>query len=313
MKNISRLLVILLSASFILSSCEDEDVQRFPDFVTPVVLLADNTSATIVISDVGTPAEATLDFTLDAENFDGASDGHKFFVGRSGATSTLIDVTFIANYSGAAGSASGDLFTLQASELPSSQSITLTQLSNAVGIPVGDMNGGDVIVISYTYRIDADNSGDIRELGTPSADYCGGFTDEGEFCNMRVEIVCALQTEVIDPFPGDYTLEMSDSFGDGWNGATLEVDLDGVVTPYFIADGGSASANVTVSAGTGSMTISFTSRGYGVSTAIRRAEKASNAANAPVIGVVQSASGRALRIFSKTPSSPIAIEAEVQP
>ena len=52
---------------------------------------------------------------------------------------------------------------------------------------------------------------------------------------------------------------------------------------------------------------------YGVSRAMRRAPSASKAANAAVIGVVHATPGRAARIRANTCSSPITIEADVQP
>jgi hypothetical protein len=256
MKNISRLLIILLSASFILSSCEDEDVLNLPDFTVPVILLSDNTSGVIIISDVGTPAEATFNFTLDAENFDGSSDGHKFYVGRSGTTSTLIDVTLIATFSGGG---TGEIVTIQGSELPSSQNITLAQLASAVGVPISDMGGGDSFVITYEYRIDSNNSGNILLVTTPGNDYCGGSTNEGEFCTMRVDIVCQLAEVVTDPFPGDYVVDMVDSYGDGWNGATIEATLDGAVTVLTVEGGTGGPVNFNVPAGSSSLGFVFTS------------------------------------------------------
>jgi hypothetical protein len=50
-----------------------------------------------------------------------------------------------------------------------------------------------------------------------------------------------------------YTLEMFDSFGDGWNGATLIVNIDGVITPYTVTeadnDGFSRTVTLTVTNG----------------------------------------------------------------
>ncbi len=50
-----------------------------------------------------------------------------------------------------------------------------------------------------------------------------------------------------------YTLEMFDSFGDGWNGATLIVNIGGVITPYTVTeadnDGFSRTVTLTVTNG----------------------------------------------------------------
>ncbi len=58
---------------------------------------------------------------------------------------------------------------------------------------------------------------------------------------------------------GDYKIDMFDSYGDGWNGAYIEVDMDGTITQVTI-DGASGSADseiVTVPPGTSSLVFSF--------------------------------------------------------
>ncbi len=254
MKNISRLLILFLSASVLFTACEDEDVLRAPDFYTPVVLLA--TNVTNNVWETSELPDAAFTFTLDEENFDGAADGHKFFVGRSGTTSTLIDVTLLAALNG--GSAQ-PVATFQASELPAQVSISASDVANTFGIGVDDLAPGDVIAITYEYNIDADNSGTVYKLGTPGNDYCGGFTNEGEWCTFTISIVCSLADVVQNPFPGDYVLEFQDSYGDGWNGATIEATIDGVTTAYTLEAGSGGNAIVNVPDGTSTLEFAFTS------------------------------------------------------
>ncbi|MEQ9300888.1 MAG: hypothetical protein RIF33_20105, partial [Cyclobacteriaceae bacterium] len=181
MKNISRLLIILLSASFILSSCEDEDVLGFPDFTVPVILLATNVTGDFDWSDL---SNSTYSFTLGEENFDGAADGHKFYVGRSGTVSTLQDVTLFITYDGE----TSVLQTLQGSELPTTVSVTAAEATSLTGADISMLSKGDGFLITYEYNIDSNNSGNIVNVGTPGADYCGGFTNEGEFCSLNIPV-----------------------------------------------------------------------------------------------------------------------------
>ncbi len=59
---------------------------------------------------------------------------------------------------------------------------------------------------------------------------------------------------------GDWVLNMQDVFGDGWNGASVTVEIDGVGTNYdldtYTLDGGST-ATVTITVPTGSTTLRF--------------------------------------------------------
>ncbi len=254
MKHISRLFILFLSASVIFSACEDEDVLRAPDFYTPVVLLA--TNVTNNVWETSELPDAAFTFTLDEENFDGAADGHKFFVGRSGTTSTLIDVTLLGSLNGGPAT---PLVTYQASQLPVQVNLSASVVASAFGLSVSDLTPGDVIAVTYEYNIDADNSGTIYTLGTPGNDYCGGFTNEGEWCTFTISIVCSLADVVQDPFPGDYVINFEDSYGDGWNGATIEATVDGVTTAYTLEGGSSGSATVNIPAGTSTLSFAFTS------------------------------------------------------
>ncbi len=179
--------ILLTIASLALLSCRDEDVIRQPDWITPVVPLATGIESGDVFN-VNRPEVSTFDFTLNIEDFDGAEDGHRFFVGRNGPTSSLINFTMFIEYSGS--DAERAIFReFQPSEFPAQVSLTSEQ---AVGffpdLTTADLEVGEVFVLTYEYQIDADNSGNIRTVGTPSADYCGGFSDQGEFCEITIAI-----------------------------------------------------------------------------------------------------------------------------
>lgn len=67
--------------------------------------------------------------------------------------------------------------------------------------------------------------------------------------------ICALTP---DNIVGTWTLDMVDSYGDGWNGASITVEIDGVGTDYTIA-GASGSHTVTVPAGSQTLAFFFNS------------------------------------------------------
>ena len=63
------------------------------------------------------------------------------------------------------------------------------------------------------------------------------------------------------PVAGEYTLVMNDSYGDGWNGASLTVTIDGTATDYSVtsAQGASNTETFTVPEGTSTFTIAYNS------------------------------------------------------
>ncbi len=61
------------------------------------------------------------------------------------------------------------------------------------------------------------------------------------------------------PFPGEYTINFFDSFGDGWDGASIDVSIDmGSATSYTILNGSSGNAKFTVPEGATSLVVTYT-------------------------------------------------------
>lgn len=77
----------------------------------------------------------------------------------------------------------------------------------------------------------------------------------GTQLNYSMFRICALTP---DNIVGDWTINMVDSYGDGWNGASITVLIDGVGTDYTIA-GASGSATITVPAGSQTLSFEFNS------------------------------------------------------
>ena len=71
---------------------------------------------------------------------------------------------------------------------------------------------------------------------------------------------CSLECPVYDVIPGIYTLTLVDSYGDGWNGASVDVTVDGTTTSYTIssAQGANASHTFTIPAGASTMSFAYT-------------------------------------------------------
>ncbi|MEQ9297223.1 MAG: hypothetical protein RIF33_01600 [Cyclobacteriaceae bacterium] len=190
MNRIYRHIIAIAALVTVMVGCRDEDKVYAPEAVIPVALQATNrTDNTFILQNLD---DASFAFTLEYENWDGSADGHPWFVGRSGPVSSLIDATLLVSYNGAAGSfGPAEFGTFSEAEFPVGVQMTPQNLVAALpGLSMDELDGGDRFVVSYEYTIDANNTGDIRELGTPGLDYCGGFTTEGEFCTINIDIVC---------------------------------------------------------------------------------------------------------------------------
>jgi len=133
----------------------------------------------------------------------------------------------------------------------------------ALGISAADVTAGDIFLMELRLNLT-----DGRTFGKNSA---AGIITGGFFASPFVYnalIVCS-------PEPGDYHIDMRDSYGDGWQGGGIEVDIDGDVTKYKVPNeyepdenpGGlteifDASVDVTVPDGTVSLTWTWISDSF---------------------------------------------------
>lgn len=112
---------------------------------------------------------------------------------------------------------------------------------------------GDDFVLSWVLT-----TADGRVFDSWSPSVCTELP--GSNCQIAWILECG--QELSDP-RGIYTLDMVDSWGDGWNGAFMTVEIDGVGTDYdldtYTLDGGStATVDVPVPAGTATLAFFFT-------------------------------------------------------
>lgn len=125
---------------------------------------------------------------------------------------------------------------------------SLTEAANAMGISVGTgYIAGDLIVLDLELVLTDGRAFDFQDAGTSVT---GGFYASP--FRYVAPLVCA-------PEPGDYTVNMVDSYGDGWQtttsggGDAVTVDIDGTIVEFGMCSPyGSASGTFLESgAGTG--------------------------------------------------------------
>jgi len=99
---------------------------------------------------------------------------------------------------------------------------TFGEAQAALGLADGEISPGDILV--YEARVVLT---DGREYGAESAAgiITGGFFSSPFAYNALV--VCS-------PEPGDYKIVMIDNYGDGWQGDTIDVNIDGVITSFSL-------------------------------------------------------------------------------
>ncbi len=142
-------------------------------------------------------------------------------------------------------------FTTSASGLPiTTISVTFGEALTALGLSAGQYAGGDRITIRLELVLT-----DGRRFS--AADASGSL--QGSYFASPYQYTAGILCIPATPFAGDYVIDMQDSYGDGWNGASIRVTIDGTSQDVFIATGSVGSETVTVPAGTSTLTFEFVS------------------------------------------------------
>lgn len=93
----------------------------------------------------------------------------------------------------------------------------------------------DALTVKWTFTTD-----DGRVFNSWAPSVCTEFP--GANCQVAISVVCASSITNPGANGGQYEITMTDTYGDGWNGAAIRVTVDGVATDYTLDDG---SAGVT--------------------------------------------------------------------
>lgn len=132
-------------------------------------------------------------------------------------------------------------------------SISYGEALDALGLEFDPdvVTGSDQIIINTTLNL---TDGRVITASDLSGTVAGGTFFQTPL-TYRANIVCPPRAGE----PGTWTIDMQDSYGDGWNGASLTVTIDDEATDYTIDNGGAASATFDVPAGAESLSIVYNS------------------------------------------------------
>ncbi|NDV16452.1 hypothetical protein GO009_10480 [Muricauda sp. TY007] len=131
-----------------------------------------------------------------------------------------------------------------------SYSITLPEMLSALSLSESNVDGGDVFSIRF-----AANLVDGRTFSNGQ----NTDTSTGSFFASPFQYNATVVCPPTPPTSGEWTIDMQDSYGDGWNGASVLITIDGEATNYLIEDGAAASESFNVPDGTEVISIEFVS------------------------------------------------------
>ena len=238
MKNTFKYIVGLVLVGIAIVACEDKDknplnVFELEDSKAPYVrILVDET-----IVAKGDLASSSFTGTVDDPSDNVASWELSVSIESGGVATDTVMLTTVTQF-------------------PSDISIAYTDIASALGITVDDISGGDFIrFLGKSTGTD----GTVTTLENYSANVTGQ-PEQLQAFNFIVLVKCSAISDAT--VPGTWIIDMQDLYGDGWDGAFVTFEIDGVATNYTFTSGDAATFNVNVPAGTSSLVISYTSGAF---------------------------------------------------
>jgi hypothetical protein len=130
-------------------------------------------------------------------------------------------------------------------------SLSLTQALGAMG--VSSFSGNDVVTVRFQLNL---TNGKSYSRSSVTGSMTGSYF-RSPF-QYPLIIGCRFDANNTGSVAGIYTINGQDSFGDGWNNATIEYTIDGVTTSWTV-EGTDGSTSFTVPSSASTLGIAFTS------------------------------------------------------
>jgi len=144
----------------------------------------------------------------------------------------------------------GSDFTVGSRGLPEVNfTATLAEALAAVGLVDGQYDGGDTFNFRFVLNLTDGTSW--------SAANGNGNITGGSYFSSPYQYTVGVACIPVTPVTGTYTLDMEDTYGDGWDGAFFTVSIDGATTDYTV-EVSTASFDIVVPDGTTELTFTYT-------------------------------------------------------
>lgn len=128
---------------------------------------------------------------------------------------------------------------------------SLGAAAQALGLTSDDYSAGDRFIVRFIANLT-----DGRSFSTEDAN--GGILS-GSFTRSPYRYFVSLVCPPAPPASGTWTIEMTDLFGDGWNGGELMVTIDGNESIFTMDDGSNLTVNFEVPSGSQIISIQYSS------------------------------------------------------
>lgn len=246
MKNLNRTFLYLLTLALLIA-CEDEEKNPFPlDILEQGAVLRTISQSNPTIVNKSNPAGSDIAIEVEADDF---QNGTRF-------ESMNIYLSFVDSF----------VDTEMETETDQDDEDISTVEELFMSVPAGSFSEGPDGKPRYNITVNGQEAIDLLNLNSSVEQIDGGdifrvrlemiLNDGSVFTSTNVNtnvtgqffaapfrydasVVCILAT----PPTGEWMIAGQDSFGDGWNGASITVNIDGAVAAEFLVSGEQGTAN----------------------------------------------------------------------
>lgn len=248
MRKIKLYSSLLFASLLFLTGCKDDDLDRLDITKIETGAILRTLGKTIPAIDITNPSSATMSVEVEFDDFLGQDTMESIDVYASFIDATPIAGKVLTFDEALIGNVTASNFSAAANgKLQGSISMNIGTAMSALGVTTDQLYGGDLFLMRLVLNTTDGKIFTSDNVG-PKIQGSSAFVSPFRYSGS---VVCP-------PLTGKWTIDMQDSYGDGWNGAAIEVNLDGVVTEYNI-DASSGSASIDVPSDAIGLTFSFRS------------------------------------------------------
>ena len=247
MKKNKIYLSVLFASILVMTSCKDDDLDRLDLTTIKSGAILRTLSKDLPTVNRNSPNSTDLSVQVEFDDFLNQDtmesiDVFVSFVDTSPVAGQVLsfDEAFIKNVPVSS-------FTLGSSgKLAGTIEINIGEAMNAMGLTQTQLYGGDVFLMRLSLKT---SSGDVYTSDNVGTKIQGSSAFLSPF-RYSSSVVCP-------PPAGTWSIDVQDSYGDGWNGAAISVNLNGIIKDYTIDDGTDGSFSITVPEGSSALVFSY--------------------------------------------------------
>ena len=130
-------------------------------------------------------------------------------------------------------------------------SLSLSNALASLGVPV---KGGATVNVRFVLNL---TNGESYSRSSVTGSMTGAYFRSPYLYPLVVK--CDVLVDGSRSFAGTYTISGSDSWGDGWNGASVDFIIDGVKQSFTLTEGAAKTGTIEVPASASTLAVQFTS------------------------------------------------------